>query len=207
DHHYFGITNVLGLRGDPPTGVADSEAAVRPGAHHFAYQLIEQISALNRGQYLDRSGDAERGRVPALGPGATDFCIGAAAYPEHPDFAEGVRYFDRKVQAGAEYGITQMVFDAEVWARFRDATRVPTVPILPGIRIVKSAAQALRVAERFGVRVPDTWLQSLDQSPTDYLDPFCRFVKRLRELGAPGVHVFVMSDTASAVEAFGRLRA
>jgi methylenetetrahydrofolate reductase (NADPH) len=78
DHHYFGIRNILALRGDPPDGQPQWKA--REGGYDFAYQLIEQIVKLNAGEYLPRPGGPA-----AEGAERTDFCIGAAAYPEFPD--------------------------------------------------------------------------------------------------------------------------
>ncbi len=75
DHHYFGIRNILALRGDPPDGQPEWRA--REGGYSYAYELIEQIRDLNAGRYLVRQG----GPAPSSQE-PTDFCIGAAAYPE-----------------------------------------------------------------------------------------------------------------------------
>src|SRR5687767_14107 len=76
DHHYFGIRNILALRGDPPDGQPDWHA--RPGGYRYAHELIAQIRRLNRGQYLPRpngpTGPALESQTP------TQFCIGSAVY-------------------------------------------------------------------------------------------------------------------------------
>ena len=205
DHHYFGIRNILALRGDPPDGQPNWQA--RDGGYNYAYQLIEQIKKLNSGIYLPRAG------MPSGDQEATDFCIGAAAYPEHPDEKERLEYFRLKVQAGAQYGISDMIFDPEVYARFVDLlTRNQVlVPILPGSRILKSKVQADRMMAKFKVKVPSAIYSQLpDADGPDAIrygtDLFIKFVERLKSLGAPGIHVYVIVDTAGASHALTQLR-
>jgi methylenetetrahydrofolate reductase (NADPH) len=206
DHHYFGIRNILALRGDPPDGQPQWQP--REGGYRYAYQLIEQIASLNEGRYLERKNGPQPEEQEA-----TDFCIGAAAYPEHPDERERVEYFRLKIQAGARYGITDMLFDPDAYARFLDlcGKHGVHVPILPGTRLLRSRAQAQRMMSKFKVRVPDSTLAALPPEDTpDGLQAgaelFCRLVDRLRALGAPGIHLYVISDTAGASEAIRRLR-
>ena len=95
DHHLFGIRNILALRGDPPLN-ADGWKA-REESYPYAYMLIEQIRNLNEGIYLERDGFKVEAREK------TDFCIGAAAYPDSPDSKERIDYFKMKIDAGATY--------------------------------------------------------------------------------------------------------
>lgn len=206
DHHYFGIRNILALRGDPPQG--QSEWKAREGGYSFAHELIAQIHALNDGRYLERKG----GGPAAEGAEKTDFCIGAAAYPEHPDPEERVGFFKIKVDAGAEFGMTDMVFDPEVYARFLEgcARHGVRVPILPGTRVLKSRAQAERMALKFRVAVPAETLDALgDESDPRGVERgvelFLKLTERLRGYGAPGVHLYVISDTPVATRAIARL--
>jgi methylenetetrahydrofolate reductase (NADPH) len=205
DHHYFGIRNILALRGDPPDGQAEWKA--REGGYNYAYQLIEQIRNLNRGVYLPRPGGptVENRTV-------TDFCIGAAAYPEHPDPEERIRFFRLKAEAGAEFGITDMLFDPEKYARFIDdcAKQGVKIPILPATRILKTQGQAERMSSKFRVSVPkETHDSLLQQDGPDALkrglDLFMKLVERLKGYGAPGIHVYVIVDTEGAAHALRRL--
>src|SRR5690606_36558109 len=94
DHHYFGIRNILALRGDPPLG--HSEWKSKSGSYDYAHQLIEQIKNLNQGIYLSRPGDESRTQDSE----ATDFCIGAAAHPDHPNTQERIEFFKLKIEQG-----------------------------------------------------------------------------------------------------------
>jgi methylenetetrahydrofolate reductase (NADPH) len=205
DHHYFGIRNILALRGDPPDG--QSEWKAREGGYQYAHQLIRQIRDLNAGKYLTRAGGPE---VKEQEP--TDFCIGAAVYPEHPDEQERIDFFKLKVEAGAQFGISDMLFDPEVYARFMDlcGKNGINVPILPGTRILKSQAQARRMMSKFRVQVPEETLQALpEQDGPDALarglELFMGQVERLKSYGAPGIHLFVIVDTEGACQALTRL--
>jgi methylenetetrahydrofolate reductase (NADPH) len=206
DHHYFGIRNILALRGDPPDGQKEWKA--REGGYEYAYQLIEQIRNLNAGKFLPRPGGPQ-----ADGEEKTDFCIGAAAYPEHPNEEERIRFFELKVKAGAHFAMTDMCFDAEVYARFLDACgkRGIRIPILPGTRVLKSRAQAERMASKFRVSVPAATHARLPEegSPDGAargIELFHELSEAMRKYGAPGVHVYVIADTTAAAAAIQRAR-
>lgn len=198
DHHFFGIRNILALRGDPPQGVPNWKP--REGSYSYAFQLVEQITALNRGTYLSRPG------FEAPSKEKTDFCIGVACYPDHPDARESREFFKKKVDAGAEYAISQMLFCGDSYARFKELTQDQNIPILPGTRLVKSKEQALRMAKRFEVDVnkdflkllPDTDAESSTQAS---IQAFLSLVEQFKKHEAPGVHIFVLSDTDIASEA------
>jgi len=198
DHHYFGIRNILALRGDPPFGQKDWTA--KEGSYSYAYQLIEQIKKLNQGKYLPRQGGPEVEQMEK-----TDFCIGCAVYPEHPDPKERIEFLKKKVDAGAEYAITQMVFDADIYGRFLDLCEKEgiNIPILPGTRLLKSKKTAAKMTEFFSVSVPKEMIDTLPEKATpetfDYcVEEFLKFNEKLKKLGAPGVHLFVLTDTRGA---------
>ncbi len=206
DHHYFGIRNILALRGDPPDGQTTWQP--REGGYNYAHQLIQQIKNLNQGIYLSRPGGPTVGSGGAADIQKTDFCIGAAVYPEHPNEKERIEFFRLKVENGAEYGMTDMLFDPEAYARFRDLCQKHdvNVPILPGTRFLKTRAQAIRMMEKFKVKIPGNILEKLDEKECPGtlekgLELFLSLADRLRTLGAPGVHLYVISDTKGASSA------
>lgn len=191
DHHYFGVRNILALRGDPPMG--ETQWKPHHDGYSYAYQLIEQIRRLNQGEYLERTGFKVENRQ------ATDFCIGAAIYPEHPHPQERVDFARLKFDQGAEYGITQMLFNSDPYEKLLEKLKV-SAPILPGLRILRSKKQAKIMGERFGCSVPDWYKNQLPdehqkgQVNPDVIIPFVELVEKLKKGGAPGIHIFVLAD-------------
>ncbi|MBY0472423.1 methylenetetrahydrofolate reductase [bacterium] len=212
DHHYFGIRNILALRGDPPDGQPNWKP--REGGYQYAHELIAQIRNLNQGQYLSRVGG------PSVTPGsqiATDFCIGAAVYPDHPNEIERIDYFKAKIDAGAHFGITDILLDVDAFKRFQDLcgkNGLTRIPILPGSRLLKTQAQALKMMTKFKVKIPKQVFDSLPESSESMpeeeilkrsVDRFLGFTEELRKAGAPGIHLFVIVDTEGACRALKRL--
>ncbi len=196
DHHYFGIRNILALRGDPPNGQLEWKA--KEGCYPYAYQLIQQIQNLNRGHYLSRPNySATPTEIEA-----TDFCIGAAVYPDYPDLKEQIKFFQLKVNAGATFAMTDMLFDPESYAIFLDHCEQHKIhiPILPGTRLLHTQEQAQRIEKKFKVKIPSSTFNALPKS-NDLEQPalagieiFLKHVDRLKALGAPGIHLYVVLD-------------
>ena len=229
DHHYFGIRNILALRGDPPDGQPDWKA--RQGGYHYAYQLIEQIHRLNAGIYLSRASSSgtsfeansaisskanfqtnSEAKGASTDQERTDFCIGAAAYPDHPDEHERIHFFELKVKAGAQFGVTNLLFDPDSYGRFLDqcGKRGIHIPILPGTRVLKTRAQAVKMMTKFKVHVPSPLLDALPEHEepglnSHAIDLFLKLSNRLRALGAPGLHIYVISDVQVASQALRQL--
>jgi len=212
DHHYFGIHNILALRGDPPDGQPDHFKAA-PNRHSYAYQLVEQIRDLNEGRYLFRPG-FDKGEGPKRIGTALNFCIGVAAHPEHAPHEDGVAQFARKVEAGAHFAITQMIFSADPYEKFIEscAARGIHVPVLPGVRIVSQAATAERMKNKFGVGVPSSLIDHLKEAKTkeegkaiglEFTHALC---EKLLKAGAPGIHIFVMNDENAACQLLNAMK-
>lgn len=205
DHHYFGIRNILALRGDPPMGQTDWKP--REGGYSYAYELVNHVMKMNRGEFLKRKDFSVESREK------TQFCIGVAAYPEHPDTEERREFIKVKFAAGAEYAITQMLFDPDMYERFLNEVRGMgfAQPVLPGLRILKSKKQAKIMEQRFQCSVPSWYIKELpdegqDASMDNLLQPFFRLVESLKKTGAHGVHLFVLADTDINCEAIPRLK-
>jgi methylenetetrahydrofolate reductase (NADPH) len=146
------VKNILALRGDPPKG-EESFVAAKDGFAH-ATELIEFIK--------------ERG----------DFCVGAACYPEvHPeatDAASDLGYAKMKVDAGADFLITQLFFDNESYFGFRDRAEAAgvDVPILAGIMPVSNVKQIHRFTQMCGATIPDALGKKLETLPEDPVEVF-----------------------------------
>ncbi len=211
DHHYFGIRNILALRGDPPAG--DVNWVPNPKSYPYAFQLIEQIRLLNQGQFLERKGF---GQTPKAN---TDFCIGAAAYPDEPQKEIRIDNFIKKIQAGAEYGITQMIYQVDSYSRFLEdiaAGAKQSVPVLPGLRLLRSRTQAERMKSRFQIPISNALIQKLPEIPEktaltpmqedQVLEVFMDLIADFKKAGAPGIHIFVLVDTDLSCSLLGKLR-
>ncbi len=129
DLNFLGIDNLLVLRGDP----IKTEKSFVPevGGHAHASELIEQITALNTGNYLDE--DIQESH-------SMDFCIGIAGYPEKhfesPNLGMDLYYLKKKVELGADYIVTQMFFDNQKYFDFVNKCREMDINmrIIPGIK-------------------------------------------------------------------------
>jgi methylenetetrahydrofolate reductase (NADPH) len=160
--NFLGINDVLALRGDPPKG---SRVFIPdPGGHRNTSELVQQISDMNRGHYLD----------PDLKNTApTSFCIGVAGYPEKhfeaPNLTSDMVNLKRKVDAGACYIVTQMFFDNEKFYTFRDALRTMgvTVPLIPGIKPVSAMTDVNLLPQTFHIDMPEELVHALSKCRTD----------------------------------------
>src|SRR5690554_6172540 len=150
DLNFLDIDNVVALRGDP----VKNETYFRPDpeGNHYASDLVKQIRNLNQGIYLD----------PELrNTCQTDFCVGVAGYPEKhleaPNFETDLYFLKEKVEAGADYVITQMFFDNKKYFHFVKKCREVgiNVPIIPGLNPLASSGQLNLLAQRFKVDLPD----------------------------------------------------
>ena len=174
-----GIENILALRGDIPAGMPREEAFV-----HFrhASDLVEHI--------------AKKG----------GFCIGAAAYPEvhfESDSRErDIAFLKKKVDAGADFLVTQMFFDNDAFFGFRDAAYGAgvRVPVVTGIMPVLDPAQILRMTRMSGCSVPARLSRLFARHANDPeglravgLDYACAQVGELVEKGVDGIHLYSMN--------------
>ena len=196
--HYLGIDNVFAVRGD----TAEHQKSLDGGRTRNAYasDLIGQITAMNQGHFLDGLADAS----------PTEFCVGAAGYPEKhveaPDLKTDVARVKEKVDAGAEYVVTQMFFDNRFYFSFVDECRDQgiEVPIIPGLRILTSPRQLTSIPRAFHCEIPESLRHEIDASPDRTGDIGIAWaVEQVTELlrsGAPSAHFFVMSS-ARAVNA------
>ncbi|MGD9929723.1 MAG: methylenetetrahydrofolate reductase [NAD(P)H] [Mangrovibacterium sp.] len=149
DLNFMGISNVLALRGDG----SKNEHVFRPepDGHANANELVGQIVDLRHGKYLD---------ADLKNSSPLDFCIGVAGYPEKhfeaPNFETDLMYLKQKVDAGADYIVTQMFFDNQVYYDFVDKCRAVgiNVPIIPGIKPINLKNQLTVLPKIFAIDLP-----------------------------------------------------
>jgi len=149
DLHFLGLHNLLVLRGDPPHGVRDFLPV--EGGHAHTSELVKQIMDLNQGKYLE----------PELkDPKPTDFSVGVAGYPEKhfesPNSDEDLYWLRKKVEAGADYIVTQMFFNNQKFFAFRDRCRAAgiDVPIVPGIKPINTLKDLELLPRVFHLEIP-----------------------------------------------------
>jgi len=200
DLQYLGFTNLFVLRGDPAPGFR--EFVPEPDGHRFASELTAQIAAMNHGRYLE----------PLENAVATDFCVGVAGYPEKhyeaPNLADDLRHLKEKVEAGADYIITQMVFDARPFRDFVDRARAVGIkaPIIPGVKPVTNARQLVSIPREFHVDLPEELVSRITQAgtPGDAARAGIEFTTRLcRDLlrqDVPGLHFYTMGRGRATAE-------
>ena len=148
--HYLGIDNVLVLRGDAAKNETTFEP--EPGGHKYAVDLLKQVMNLNSGIYLEEElKDTHK----------TKFCIGVAGYPEKhfeaPNMDTDLQYLKNKVDAGADYIITQMFFDNSMFHSFVKSCRAIgiTVPIIPGLKPITTKKQLTVLPKTFYIDLPN----------------------------------------------------
>jgi methylenetetrahydrofolate reductase (NADPH) len=201
--HYLGIDNVFAVRGD----TSEHRKSLDGGRtrNDYAVDLVDQITAMNQARFLEDLDNAS----------PTDFCIGAAGYPEKhidaPSLAADIARVKEKVEAGAEYIVTQMFFDNRHYFAFVDECRKQgiTVPIIPGIRILTSPRQLDSIPRTFHCDIPAALADEITASP-DYTRDIgvawaAEQTRELLEGGAPSAHFFVMASSRAVNQVLERL--
>jgi methylenetetrahydrofolate reductase (NADPH) len=195
DLSFLGINNVLALRGDARK--FEGKFIPEKGGHAYAVDLVKQMKTMNSGEYLDP------GVVNGQG---TDFCIGVAGYPEkHFEAANldlDLKYLKDKVDAGADYIVTQMFFDNQKYFDFVDACRKMNinVPIIPGLKPVTKNYQLNSLPRMFSLDLPqglvDGILKAKDKEARRQVGiEWCIMQsKELKERGVPCLHYYTMGD-------------
>lgn len=162
DLNFLGIKNVLALRGD---GLKSEHFFVpEKNGHSHANELVEQVVQLRSGKYLD----------PELKNRTTmDFCIGVAGYPEKHAEASNLdtdlQYLKQKIDAGADYIVTQMFFDNRKYYDFVDRCRAAgiTVPIIPGIKPLALMNQITMLPKIFSIDIPEEFASEVRKCKTN----------------------------------------
>ena len=149
DLNFLGIENVLALRGDG----TKNQHVFQPekSGHGNANELVMQMKELGKGKYLDEN--LKNNLV-------LDFCIGVAGYPEKhfeaPNKGQDLLFLKQKVDAGADYIVTQMFFDNQVYYDFVKKCREIgiIVPIIPGIKPINLVYQLTVLPKIFSIDIP-----------------------------------------------------
>jgi len=191
---YIGIDNVLAITGDT---TSDSHLGIEAKpANNFSVDLVYQISAMNEGKYQDEVLDSAK----------SNFCIGVGAYPEKhpqsPSLEQDIRYLKAKIEAGADYIVTQMFFNNSDYFSFVELCRLNdiNVPIIPGIKLISKQNQLKSLPKHFSVNIPDELVREMESVQNDILkrevgiEFAIKQCEELMQAGVPALHFYVMQD-------------
>lgn len=191
--NYLGIDNVLVLRGDAAKNETSFEP--EPGGHRYAVDLLKQVVNLNSGIYLEED---------LKNTSKTKFCIGVAGYPEKhfeaPNMETDLRHLKEKVEAGADYIITQMFFDNKKFYAFVDACRKAgiNVPIIPGLKPIYSKKQLTVLPKTFYIDIPQELSNAVLHCKTDQeveqvgMEWMLEQSRDLKKYGVPVLHYYTL---------------
>lgn len=204
---FLGISNILALRGDSQAG--EKRFSPTPGGYRYANELVEGI------RKYQGSVSYRRKREKEGGADASDryFCIGVGAYPEkHFEAANietDIANLKRKVDAGADYIVTQMFFDNKVFYDFVDKCRAAgiNVPIIPGLKPLSTVKQLEVLPEAFSIDIPieltSEMLRHKDDKDAVYqigVDWCTQQSKDLIRNGVPAVHFYTMGKSKNIIQ-------
>lgn len=201
DMQILGIENLLLLRGDK----AKEDPYFRPteNGHAHTTDLQQQVNRFNEGFFDDGSAIRQ--------PGAP-FHYGVACYPEKheeaPNLEQDIRYFKQKVDAGADYGVTQLFYDNEKFFSFAARCREMgiSVPIIPGIKPLAKLSQITVVPRTFRCDFPEPLARELQKCKTDEdvqrvgIEWGIMQCKELMRRGVPSLHFYTVSAVESIAE-------
>jgi methylenetetrahydrofolate reductase (NADPH) len=203
---YLQIQNVLAIRGDD----SGYEKPIPEGKskNPFATDLVSQIMNMNKGKYLEDS---------LLDARPTDFCVGVSGYPEKhfeaPNLKTDIKYVKQKVDAGADYVVTQMFYDNKYYFKFVDLCREIgiKVPIIPGLKILTSRSNLTSVPKNFYINIPDALADEvMAAKPEQVVDIGIEWaakqVEDLLNKNVPSVHFYIMQNSKPIIKLMDRLK-
>jgi methylenetetrahydrofolate reductase (NADPH) len=213
---FLGINNIVALRGDSMTG--EKRFTPTPGGYRYANELVEGIRAYQgsagyrRSRHMGIPGQAGNDGTRAGNDGRY-FCIGVGAYPEKHFEAANIETdilnLKKKVDAGADYIITQMFFDNQIYYDFVAKCRASgiTVPIIPGLKPLSTARQVSLLPESFSLDIPVELTEEIARHSCDK-DAVYRIgtewctmqCKDLLKHGVPAVHFYTMGKSKNITD-------
>jgi methylenetetrahydrofolate reductase (NADPH) len=195
--NYLGIENILALRGDLPN--FQKPLLKEQATNEYAIDLVKQISDLKKGKFTHSLEDSSKG---------LDFCVGVAGYPEKhleaPNLQTDLQFLKAKVDAGSDYIVSQMFFDNSKYFQYVNACRdlKIEVPIIPGLKVIRTPAQLKRLPKTFNVDIPSDVSREIMENPKHAeeigIEHCFKQCEELLNHNVPVLHFYVLND-ASAV--------
>jgi methylenetetrahydrofolate reductase (NADPH) len=196
DCHYLGIDNVMALRGDAMK--EEKYFIPKNGGNNYAVDLVKQIKRLNDGKYLHDLIEVDN---------KSDFCIGVAGYPEKhlesPSLQSDLKRLKEKVDAGADYVVTQMFFDNSKYFEFVEKARAIgiTIPIIPGIKPIAVKKHMQLLPQIFRVDLPEDLINAIEKSSSAAdvkavgIEWAIQQSLELKKAGVPVLHYYSMGKS------------
>ena len=194
---FLGIENILAISGDGSPKIVNEDGR---SVNAFSIDLVKQINDLKTGLYLS----------DIANPSPINMCTGIGVYPENHfqsnNFADEIDLIKRKIEAGAEYAVTQMFFDNQKYFDFVELCRNNgiNIPIIPGIKILDKPKQLEALEKIFHISLPEELkneaqknIQHLEEIGTEWA------IKQSEELinqNVPIIHYYLMNDTTSMLK-------
>lgn len=206
DLAFLGIENVLALRGDNLKN--ERNFVPEKDGNGNSLDLIRQIGDMNSGVYLDQE---------LQNATETNFCIGAAGYPEkHVDAANmqsDLKFLKRKVDAGAEFITTQMFFDNKKYFEYVDLCREAGihVPIIPGIKPITKKIHLRALPSIFNMDIPEPLASELHDAKDDAaarqigIEWCIQQCKELKAANVPALHFYTMSFSSATKDVVSQI--
>jgi methylenetetrahydrofolate reductase (NADPH) len=165
-------------------------------ANQYAVDLIRQISDINKGRYIEDS---------LLDAEAMDFCIGTSGYPEKhfeaPNLDADISYTKAKINAGAEYLVTQMFFDNKKFFNYVKKSRDAgiDIPIIPGLKILTSKSNVTSIPKNFHIDIPNELADEMNAAKAEHAwevgaEWTARQVEDLLNNKVPAIHFYIMQN-------------
>jgi methylenetetrahydrofolate reductase (NADPH) len=203
--NYLGVDNVLAIRGDDTN--YSKEVNGDRSQNTYAVDLVEQIENMNEGVYLDSHTDTE----------PTDFSVGVGGYPEihfeAPNLTWDIMRLKQKVEAGADYIVTQMFFDNDYFFDFVDKCRDVgiDVPIIPGVKILKRKRHLRLLPKYFHTEIPEALTAEVDAADPEHVEDIgvewaIQQTEELMDAGVPCIHFYIMSSAETVKKVVEPLR-
>lgn len=196
DLHFLDIHNLLVMRGD--TLKSERTFKHEPDGHQHALGLVKQVMEMNHGKYIDEE-------IENNAP--TNFSLGVAGYPEKhiesPNLEADLYFLKQKIDAGAEYIVTQMFFDNSRYFRFVKQCREAGihVPILPGLKLITTKKQLSIIPQTFNIDLPNDLVKEIIKCTTNLevqqlgIEWAIAQSKELIQQGVPALHFFTMGKS------------
>lgn len=193
DLNFLGMNNLLALRGDPQKG--HRFFIPENGGHEHTLSLVEQVANMNKGIYLDSD---------IQNPTPTTFSIGIAGYPEKhfeaPNMEQDLQYLKAKVDAGADYIVTQMFFNNSHFFSFVEKCRETgiNVPIVPGLKPITTLKDVEMLPRVFHIEIPNELVKEISKCSNNEeakqagVEWAIRQSLELKEHGVPAIHYYTI---------------